>query len=63
MDSISVQCRGGRCYEFTPANSALLVIHLQREIFAADGGDMEYHPMTSSWRYNLRIIAQGGRPK
>ena len=33
MSKISVQCRGDRIYEFSPATTVLLVIDLQKEFF------------------------------
>jgi nicotinamidase-related amidase len=39
MSKISVQCRDRRTYEFSPAQTALLVIDLQREFFAEGMGE------------------------
>jgi len=38
MQPISVQCRGNRVYQFSPATTALLVIDLQQEFFTAEAG-------------------------
>ena len=39
MRNVSVQCHGDRTYTFETANTALLVIDLQKEFFAEDAGE------------------------
>ena len=39
MSKVSVQCRGDRTYEFSPAHTALLVIDLQKEFFVESPGE------------------------
>ena len=39
MSKVSVRCRGGRAYRFSPAHTALLVIDLQREFFVEGMGE------------------------
>lgn len=39
MSAISVNCRGGRVYEFSPESTALLSIDFQREFFADGSGE------------------------
>jgi nicotinamidase-related amidase len=38
MEQVSVQCRGERVYQFSPASTALLAIDFQQEFFTADIG-------------------------
>jgi len=39
MSKVSVQCRGDRSYEFSPAQTALVVIDLQKEFFVEGLGE------------------------
>ncbi len=38
METISVQCRGGRMFDFVSGRTALLVIDMQREFFTDEAG-------------------------